>query len=468
MPVTYLELENFKSYGGKQRIGPFQDFTSVIGPNGSGKSNLMDAISFVLGVQSRDLRSSQMIDLIFRPPGDIDIDPQNSNSPDPHQDPSPLKASATLVYQAEGDDSTETRFSRTISSKGIGEYRINRKPVSFAQYEQALASIGVLLKGRNFLVFQGDVESTARKTPKELVAWFEQISSSCDLKQEYDAAYQEMMQAEQNARNVAAKQKGFHQKRRELKGQKEEAEKFQRLVEDKARLLTEFFLWQLFHIRADIEEGDEALEDLNQELVQGNQALEAAGEALRMAKKEASGARSVTAKFERKRVKLVSEMDQAQPSIIQNAEEIKNLKKKRNAEQKKLANITREAETRGETLQKLEAEIEEYGETEQHLQQEYEETKAKGELAVSLTEEQEAEYERIREAAAVASVKPRHTLSAANRKLEHVRAKAASLSEEIKELEMRKSDAASKMKEFTERKVTLEEVRMIFILRTCV
>eukprot|EP00555_Chaetoceros_dichaeta_P009561 CAMPEP_0198273540 /NCGR_PEP_ID=MMETSP1447-20131203/57236_1 /TAXON_ID=420782 /ORGANISM="Chaetoceros dichaeta, Strain CCMP1751" /LENGTH=90 /DNA_ID=CAMNT_0043967273 /DNA_START=60 /DNA_END=329 /DNA_ORIENTATION=+ len=70
MPVTYLELENFKSYAGLQRIGPFTDFTSVIGPNGSGKSNLMDAISFILGVQSRELRSSQMRDLIFRPPTD--------------------------------------------------------------------------------------------------------------------------------------------------------------------------------------------------------------------------------------------------------------------------------------------------------------------------------------------------------------------------------------------------------------
>jgi energy-coupling factor transporter ATP-binding protein EcfA2 len=68
MPVTYLELENFKSYGGLQKIGPFKSFTSIIGPNGSGKSNCMDALSFVLGVQSRDLRSSQMKDLIFRPP----------------------------------------------------------------------------------------------------------------------------------------------------------------------------------------------------------------------------------------------------------------------------------------------------------------------------------------------------------------------------------------------------------------
>lgn len=35
-----LELENFKSYSGKQVIGPFDQFTSIIGPNGSGKKIL--------------------------------------------------------------------------------------------------------------------------------------------------------------------------------------------------------------------------------------------------------------------------------------------------------------------------------------------------------------------------------------------------------------------------------------------
>lgn len=41
-------------------------FTSIIGPNGAGKSNLMDAISFVLGVKSAQLRSSQLKDLVYR------------------------------------------------------------------------------------------------------------------------------------------------------------------------------------------------------------------------------------------------------------------------------------------------------------------------------------------------------------------------------------------------------------------
>jgi structural maintenance of chromosome 1 len=47
-------------------LGPFKNFTSVISPNGAGKSNLMDAISFVLGVRSARLRSSQLKDLVYR------------------------------------------------------------------------------------------------------------------------------------------------------------------------------------------------------------------------------------------------------------------------------------------------------------------------------------------------------------------------------------------------------------------
>lgn len=33
-----IEVENYKSYKGKQLIGPFKNFTAVIGPNGSGNS----------------------------------------------------------------------------------------------------------------------------------------------------------------------------------------------------------------------------------------------------------------------------------------------------------------------------------------------------------------------------------------------------------------------------------------------
>ena len=66
MPLVRIEVCDFKSYRGHQVIGPFRHFTSIVGPNGAGKSNLMDAISFVLGVKSAQLRSSQLKDLVYR------------------------------------------------------------------------------------------------------------------------------------------------------------------------------------------------------------------------------------------------------------------------------------------------------------------------------------------------------------------------------------------------------------------
>lgn len=239
MPVTYIELENFKSYAGLQRIGPFFNFSCVVGPNGSGKSNLMDAISFVLGVQSRDLRSSQMKDLIFRPPGTARDET--------------LSARASLVYvepakkgEEEDDDDTDDEgedndspqkkkrgrlskklptgktliFTRLITTKGTSQYQINGKNVTFKQYEAKLASIGILLKARNFLVFQGDVESMARKNPKQLVEMFENISGSSELKEEYENALKAKEEAEANTIFAYNKTKEHKSERRVLKEQK--------------------------------------------------------------------------------------------------------------------------------------------------------------------------------------------------------------------------------------------------------
>lgn len=75
--IREMELKNFKSYAGSQKVGPFhkvclltrlqqreslqllkaagvlQSFSSVVGPNGSGKSNVIDAMLFVFGKRAK-------------------------------------------------------------------------------------------------------------------------------------------------------------------------------------------------------------------------------------------------------------------------------------------------------------------------------------------------------------------------------------------------------------------------------
>ena len=107
MPLKSLELYNFKSYKGTQHID-FGDspFVCVIGPNGAGKSNLMDAISFVLGIKSAQLRSTQLRDLVYRG-GAQDIDDDDDEDMESQQ---ARNAHVTAIY--EDDKGKEWRFKR--------------------------------------------------------------------------------------------------------------------------------------------------------------------------------------------------------------------------------------------------------------------------------------------------------------------------------------------------------------------
>lgn len=45
--LKLIEIENFKSYKGRQIIGPFHKFTAIIGPNGSGMFMLFNVDSLL-------------------------------------------------------------------------------------------------------------------------------------------------------------------------------------------------------------------------------------------------------------------------------------------------------------------------------------------------------------------------------------------------------------------------------------
>ncbi|KAF5194806.1 Structural maintenance of chromosomes protein [Thalictrum thalictroides] len=244
--ILRLELENFKSYKGFQTIGPFYDFTAVIGPNGAGKSNLMDAISFVLGVRTGQLRGTQLKDLIYA-------------FDDKEKEEKGRRAFVRLVYQLVSG--TELQFMRVITSSGSSEYRLDGKVVTWDDYNNKLKSLGILVKARNFLVFQGDVESIASKNPKELTGLLEQISGSDELKRQYEDLEEKKARAEENSALIYQKKKTISAERKQKREQKEEAEKHLRLQEQLKSLKTEHILWQLSNIDKDMFDANKEIED---------------------------------------------------------------------------------------------------------------------------------------------------------------------------------------------------------------
>lgn len=130
----------------------------------------MDAISFVLGVHSSHLRSQNLKDMIYRSEA-------LRNGEDMHTAPgghSARKAHVAAVYQT--SEGSEIKFTRSINHSGQSEYRFNDRTVQYSQYNAALEKENILVKAKNFLVFQGDVESVASQNPKDLTRLVEQIS----------------------------------------------------------------------------------------------------------------------------------------------------------------------------------------------------------------------------------------------------------------------------------------------------
>lgn len=186
---------------------------------------------------------------------------------------------------------------------------------------------------------------------------------------------------------------------------------------------------------------------------------------LKTAKKEASKARSQSSAKDKLRIKLEAEVDKLQPNVIESSEAIAALKKRVTSDAKAVTRIEKEKTSHADKLAVLEEEIEEYQSKEEALQTEYNELKQSESGGIgSLTEEQEVEYEKIRDAAAVASAPPRRKLQTAVRGLESARAGAAKVAEEKKELQGRKEDAERSCGELTARKETLEKVSFAWLV----
>ncbi|TFK48892.1 cohesin complex subunit psm1 [Heliocybe sulcata] len=245
MPLIRIEVCDFKSYRGHQTIGPFRNFTSVIGPNGAGKSNLMDAISFVLGVKSAQLRSSQLKDLVYRgrrlARGGVDgqdasylsqSGPNDEEEGGGEGEGTAKTAWVMAVFQ--DSDKKEWRFQRTISTTGTSEYKLNNKLVPYSAYNAALQSHNILVKAKNFLVFQGDVEAVASQSSKELTRLIEQISGSLELAGEYEKAKEAEDRATENATFNFTKRRGIASEIKQYKEEKSEADRFEEISQSKA------------------------------------------------------------------------------------------------------------------------------------------------------------------------------------------------------------------------------------------
>uniref|UniRef100_A0A3P9QDF5 Structural maintenance of chromosomes protein n=1 Tax=Poecilia reticulata TaxID=8081 RepID=A0A3P9QDF5_POERE len=379
--LKLIEIENFKSYKGRQIIGPFHKFTAIIGPNGSGKSNLMDAISFVLAEKTSNLRVKTLKDLIHGAPVGK---------------PAANRAFVSMVYQE--DNGEERSFTRVIIGAS-SEYRINNKVVGLPEYSEELEKLGILIKARNFLVFQGAVESIAMKNPKERTALFEEISRSGELAQEYDRRKKEMVKAEEDTQFNYHRKKNIAAERKEAKQEKEEAERYQRLKDEVARASVQLQLFKLYHNEVEIEKLNKELGQRNKEIDKDRKKMDHVEEELKDKKKELGRLMREQQTIEKEIKEKDSELNQKRPQYIKAKENTAHKIKKLEAAKKSHQNAQKMYKKRKADMDELDKEMRAVELAKQEFEERMEEEAQSQGQDLTLEENQVKQYHRLKEEA---------------------------------------------------------------------
>uniref|UniRef100_A0A8B9HSA5 Structural maintenance of chromosomes protein n=1 Tax=Astyanax mexicanus TaxID=7994 RepID=A0A8B9HSA5_ASTMX len=379
--LKLIEIENFKSYKGRQIIGPFHKFTAIIGPNGSGKSNLMDAISFVLAEKTSNLRVKTLKDLIHGAPVGK---------------PAANRAFVSMVYCEENAD--ERTFTRVIIGSS-SEYRIDSKVVSLSDYSEELEKLGILIKARNFLVFQGAVESIAMKNPKERTALFEEISRSGELAQEYDRRKKEMVKAEEDTQFNYHRKKNIAAERKEAKQEKEEAERYQRLKDEVVRAHVQLQLFKLYHNEAEIEKLNKELSQRNREIEKDRKKMDHIEEELKEKKKELGRMMRDQQNVEKEIKEKDAELNQKRPLYIKAKENTSHKIKKLEAARKSLQNAQKMYKKRKADMDELDREQGAVETARQEFEERMEEEAQSQGQDLTLEENQVKQYHRLKEEA---------------------------------------------------------------------
>ncbi|MCJ1353467.1 MAG: Structural maintenance of chromosomes protein 1 [Icmadophila ericetorum] len=373
--LSRLELYNFKSYKGHHTL-LFGDsyFTSIIGPNGSGKSNSMDAISFVLGIKSSHLRSSHLRDLVYRGRvlktskingdgsattngvnghvngnGDMEEEEDVHGSPQSRNDPK--TAWVMAVYEDDAGD--EQMWKRSITTHGASEYRINNRQVTAQQYNEALEAENILIKARNFLVFQGDVEAIASQSPKDLTRLIEQISGSLEYKAEYERLKEAQEEALENQNFNLNRRRGINSEIKQYQEQKREADSYSKKQDQRDQAIVTHILWKLYHFQKLMQESSEEIQKHQEELKEHRRGIAKYEKNLEDAKKEQAVVNRDVSKVERLIKSTEKGIEEKENSLVPIDEKITLANQQLTKVQSRIAEIAKQRDAYSENVKRL-------------------------------------------------------------------------------------------------------------------
>mmetsp|Transcript_2975 Transcript_2975/g.6539 ORF Transcript_2975/g.6539 Transcript_2975/m.6539 type:complete len:1324 (-) Transcript_2975:261-4232(-) len=269
--IRQVVLENFKSYGGRKVIGPFnKSFSSIVGPNGSGKSNTIDALLFVFGKRAKKMRLNKISELIHK----------SSTIPDPGS------ARVEVTFQDiidTGDGPEDYKIvegsvltvAREAFKNNTSKYLLDGRASNFSEVTTLLRKRGVDLEHNRFLILQGEVEQISLMKPKApsphedgLLEYLEDIIGSNRLVEPIEQAEQVVEQLTEQRQEKLNRLRVAERERDNLEGPRKEAQAWITMEAERLELQAVAAQYETYHGKAklkDREEEHKALESRMQE-----------------------------------------------------------------------------------------------------------------------------------------------------------------------------------------------------------
>lgn len=246
--IDRIVLVNFKSYAGRQVIGPFhKSFSAIVGPNGSGKSNTIDALLFVFGFKATKMRQGKLSELIHN----------SSASPPGGFESCSVEVWFKTIIDLDGPDeynvmpNSKLVVARIATRTNTSKYTIDGKLSNFAEVTSLLKAKGIDLDHKRFLILQGEVESIAQMKPKSttahdegLLEYLEDIIGTNRFKEPIEQTQQTLEEVASKRSQQLERVKLVEREKAALAARKKVADEY--LARMNTLVQQQNFLWQFY------------------------------------------------------------------------------------------------------------------------------------------------------------------------------------------------------------------------------
>ena len=314
-----LILENFKSFQGRNEIGYFQDFSVVLGPNGSGKSNIIDALSFVFGLNAQQMRTRNLKELIYNPHSNSSANQAQNCSVEIIFKKNLKNPSQKLKTQA----LEEISFRRTVNASGSSSFYFNDKKVTQEDYIQKLMDFSIPVNSMYFILGQGGVDSLFSSKRNKIEQIIEVLSGSYKYKEQYDELVKNLEEKNNELNSLSSQINSIKLDKNKIKAQLENKGLYKDNINKIQTLMKKIYLYQFAEQDAIKSLCEENLEGLKEEITKVENEKKTEINNMKENEKELGNNKKNIESIMSEEMQLQKELDQKKNQIKINEDEIK-------------------------------------------------------------------------------------------------------------------------------------------------